>query len=164
MGTRSLVRFFNKGSKLPLAVFYQQWDGSPSGVGMQLAQFLKKMVGVDILNFSDLGCLCAQFCAEFKKEKGGFYIQPVDSENEEYNYNVVYDDENYSFEILMIKDGYNVYKPIAKSMSLDEFYEFCNTGGCDDDEDYEEQEDEEQEDEEQDDDEDYEEQIEEQDY
>jgi hypothetical protein len=84
MGTRSLVRFYTRvnktNNKRPLVVFYQQYDGYPSEVGMRLAEFLKNNY------YPDINCLSATYCSEFKTGSGGFYIYDVDSGDEEWNY------------------------------------------------------------------------------
>ena len=93
MGTRSTVRFYENG-KLILSV-YQQYDGYISGVGCELANFLKdkKIInGISDQKMADgyangMGCLAAQYVASQKTEIGGFYLTSAD-DMEEYNYEV----------------------------------------------------------------------------
>jgi hypothetical protein len=40
MGTHSTIKFYNE-YDIPLICIYQQWDGYISGVGYDLANFLK---------------------------------------------------------------------------------------------------------------------------
>jgi hypothetical protein len=129
MGTRSLVRFFRKGSKLPLVVFYQQYDGYPSSVGLQLANFLKKITLVNGISFTEsrkiangIGCLAAQFCKEFKSDAGGFYITDIDSEDEEWNYNVHVSCDD--IEIFVTGGMWD-----NKHMTIDKFIDFCEKDG-----------------------------------
>jgi hypothetical protein len=113
MGTRSLVRFYsNSKTNLPLVVFYQQYDGYPSSVGIKLAKFLKDT------KFNDIECLSAQYCSEFKKGQGFFYIYPVDSENEEWNYDVIVVEGSNDIDV-RVNDSHR--------MTLNEFYDFCSS-------------------------------------
>ena len=88
MGTRSLTTFIetykdNKGKekKEKIVTMYRQYDGYPTGHGIELAEFLAsgKMVngfglGVDHLQFNGMGCLSAQVVSHFKDGVGGFYL------------------------------------------------------------------------------------------
>jgi len=104
MGTRSTTRFIRKqGEELTQLVnIYQQYDGYISGVGYELAQFLlsKKVINGYNMNQEDgeyangFDCLVAQYIAEFKKSIGGFYIATPENK-QEYNYEVIFDDDIY---------------------------------------------------------------------
>lgn len=93
MGTRSTVKFYEDND--PLLSVYQQYDGYISGVGRELAEFLKPIevvngFGGDMkagTHANGMGCLAAQYVAENKKEIGGFYITTPE-DTEEYNYEV----------------------------------------------------------------------------
>lgn len=88
MGTRSLTKFIEthkdtKGKviKTTLAVMYRQMDGYPSGMGTDLADFLKGGVLVNGISMSDkrfvfngMGCLSAQVIAHFKDGPGSIYL------------------------------------------------------------------------------------------
>ena len=104
MGTRSTIKFIRKREdKLtPLVSVYQQYDGYIEGVGYDLASYLKSK---KIINGIGMGqntneyangfeCLIAQFIRDFKEEVGGFYITDFD-DVEEYNYEVVFDEDKY---------------------------------------------------------------------
>lgn len=107
MGTRSTVRFIQitkdretgKKKEEKMCTIYQQFDGYPSGVGMELAEFLKpiKMVngiGGDTTNIANgTGCLAAQYIAAHKTDVGGFYMTNLE-DSQEYDYDVLieYDD------------------------------------------------------------------------
>jgi hypothetical protein len=103
MGTRSTIKFYESFGKdeqgkpkvRPVACIYQQYDGYPSGVGMELAEFLNSMTVVNGFGMNEkkgthangMGCLAAQFIAEFKTGIGGFYMTNPD-DSQEYNYEV----------------------------------------------------------------------------
>ena len=93
MGTRSTITFYE--NEQPLVCIYQQYDGYITGVGHELANFLK---GKTILNgfnkqtmdegfANGMGCLAAQFIRQGKTKIGAFYITSI-GESEDYNYHV----------------------------------------------------------------------------
>ena len=94
MGTRSLT-FVYDGNQ-PLVNMYRQFDGYPSGHGIELAEFLVsgKMVNgyssKTEKQFNGMGCLAAQMIAEFKDGVGGFYIHAVTDTDcwQDYEYHV----------------------------------------------------------------------------
>ena len=105
MGTRSLTTFIEtyqdengKEHKEKIVTMYRQYDGYPTGHGMELAEFLAsgKLVngfGLDTrtLQFNGMGCLSAQVVAHFKEGVGGFYLYRGGTTNcgEEYRYEVI---------------------------------------------------------------------------
>jgi hypothetical protein len=105
MGTRSTTTFNkidewedSKGQKhketIHLVTCYKQFDGYPSGYGLELANFLASGVLVNgfgdskILQFNGMGCLAAQVIALFKDGVGGYYIEPEGCSLEQFNYTV----------------------------------------------------------------------------
>ena len=95
MGTRSTVKFYDEQDQPVLSV-YQQYDGYISGVGHELAEFLKGKNVVNGFNSTQtmetgyangIGCLAAQYVAAHKTKIGGFYLTTADNE-QEYNYKV----------------------------------------------------------------------------
>lgn len=104
MGTRSTMKFIRKGNNklTPLVSIYRQYDGYVDGVGHELAKYLlsKKIVnGIPINDNSGriangFGCLIAQYIRDFKTEPGNLYITDMD-DKEEYNYEVIFDDDKY---------------------------------------------------------------------
>ena len=104
MGTRSTMKFIRKeNNKLTsLVSIYRQYDGYIDGVGHELAKYLlsKKIVnGIPINDNSGriangFGCLIAQYIRDFKTEPGNLYITDMD-DKEEYNYEVIFDDDKY---------------------------------------------------------------------
>lgn len=99
MGTRSTIKIFDEEGE-QLVNIYNQYDGYPSGVGIDLARMLlnrKITNGYTIEqeeegNWSNgMSCLAAYIIMEFKKKAGigGTYIhRPSDSQS--YNYEVRY--------------------------------------------------------------------------
>lgn len=91
MGTRSTIAIYENTKHL--VTIYQQFDGYPSGVGLQLAKFIKsgKLVnglsGGKGLVFNGMGFLAAALIRELKDSPGGTYIVP-ERQEEEYNYTV----------------------------------------------------------------------------
>ena len=105
MGTRSLTTFIqpyedNNGRQKQekIVTMYRQFDGYPTGHGLDLAEFLVKGTMVngisadeDRLVFNGMGCLAAQVIAGFKKGAGGIYLHRGGTKNcwEEYRYEVI---------------------------------------------------------------------------
>ena len=117
MGTRSLTRFIetykstSTGRKRTnkIVTMYRQYDGYPTGHGLELAQFL---AGGELVNglgydnpervFNGMGCLTAQVVAHFKEGAGGIYLQPNNSKDyEDYNYTVVGDFDTKELKIIV---------------------------------------------------------------
>lgn len=99
MGTRSTVKFYQ--DQHIVASIYQQYDGYISGVGHDLAKWLKTKTVVNGFSYqtmeagfaNTMGCLAAQYIRENKVKIGGFYMTTSDDE-QEYNYEVrLVDDE-----------------------------------------------------------------------
>lgn len=108
MGTRSLTRVINtyrdekknKQVKVTLVNMYRQYDGYPSGHGVELAEFLSSGKVVNGIGFNEpqrvfngAGCLAAQMVAHFKDGAGGFYLEPITAKNcgQEFEYEVIVD-------------------------------------------------------------------------
>jgi len=107
MGTRSLTKFIQtykdgKSGKIKnqkIASVYRQFDGYPSGHGLELAEFLTSGTLVNGIGgghnkvFNGVGCMAAQMVAEFKDGAGGIYLRnPSTIANwEDYEY-LVYGD------------------------------------------------------------------------
>jgi hypothetical protein len=123
MGTRSLTHVIEtwkndktgKQKKQCLMTMYRQYDGYPSGMGDDLAQFLKqgKVVnGISMaekqLVFNGAGCLAAQLVAHFKDGPGGFYLhRPMSKDcGEDYTYEVVVDWDTKEITLRCFEIGY----------------------------------------------------------
>ena len=111
MGTRSLTHVIetwkntetNKKQKQCLMTMYRQYDGYPSGMGTDLAEFLKngKVVnGISMAEtelvfnrFNGAGCLAAQVVAHFKQGVGNIYLHKPMSKDcgEDYTYEIIVD-------------------------------------------------------------------------
>lgn len=83
MGTRSLTRI-HEGERKYINL-YRQFDGYPSGHGVDLFAFLDEKVIVNGISHNTpkkaangVGCLAAQLVSRFKSEIGGIYVYPVD--------------------------------------------------------------------------------------
>lgn len=94
MGTRALT-FVYEGEKA-IVNMYRQYDGYPSGHGLELAEFLTRgdlvngLSGSDEPAFNGMGCLAAAMVANFKETPGGFYIYSVEDTEcgQDYEYHV----------------------------------------------------------------------------
>ncbi len=106
MGTRSTVTFHSEWNQGPIVTIYQQYDGYISGVGHELAEFLKDKTvingiesGQTMDNFANgMGCLAAQYIAKHKTEIGGFYITKI-GDSQEYDYFVRLEDGKLTIEV-----------------------------------------------------------------
>lgn len=113
MGTHSLTTFIetrtNKETKKVLknkiVTMYRQFDGYPTGHGVELAEFLAKSKMVNGIGansaevvFNGMGCLSAQVIAHFKDGAGGIYLQSASKGGgEDYRYEVISGyDENFN--------------------------------------------------------------------
>ena len=113
MGTRSLTYVYD--GETPIMCMYRQFDGYLEGHGQELANFLNELTignGIsgkpELFTFANgMGCLAAQMIVWFKKTPGGFYIHPIElNQNcwQDYEYHVYenkvvvvshfFDDEN----------------------------------------------------------------------
>jgi len=81
---------------------YMQYDGYPSGVGKDLADFLNSFdaitngirVGEERKTANGMGCLAAQMVSHFKTETGGTYLYPCKVNQDcgqEYEYHIILD-------------------------------------------------------------------------
>jgi hypothetical protein len=122
MGTRSISKVIetwndektNKLKKQVLVCMYRQYDGYPSGMGSDLAEFLNsgKMVnGISFAEterlFNGMGCLAAQLVAHFKDGAGGIYLYPTNVKNawQEYEYEIIQHEEE-ELKLKVIEVGY----------------------------------------------------------
>lgn len=104
MSTRSTTHIFEIGEdgkttpaalkKLkPILSIYRQCDGYPSGMGADIAEFVKNMTIVNGYGMDDkigthangAGCFAAQFVARLKNTIGNIYISTAD-DRQEYDY------------------------------------------------------------------------------
>lgn len=122
MGTRSLTRVIEtykdngKEKKDILVTMYRQFDGYPSGHGMELAEFIKsgKVVnGISVGDtqevFNGAGCFAAQMISHFKgDEAGGFYIyaNSVKDAGQDYEYHVIINYDTKEIKLICFEYGY----------------------------------------------------------
>ena len=121
MGTRSLTSFIetytdDKGKKKSekIVTMYRQYDGYPSGHGVDLAEFLaggKLVNGLGYqekeLVFNGMGCLSAQVVAHFKEGAGSIYLQSATKgSGENYRYQVIGDFDTKELTIKVLEVGY----------------------------------------------------------
>ena len=95
MGTRCLTFVYEDGEVV--LNMYRQFDGYPSGHGVELAKFLEGMVIVNGYNSDDkrkiangMGCLAAQLVSYFKVGVGRFYLESPAATNcgQDYEYHI----------------------------------------------------------------------------
>lgn len=127
MSTRSIIEFHIDGE--PLVAVYQQSDGYPDSVGLELYDFLKDVTVVNGISFGQDGkiangvpCLAAQFIAEFKDGVGGLYIDAL-GQREEYNYIVDAPFEGGDMTITVWDEG----GELLFEGSVEEFGVFCKS-------------------------------------
>jgi hypothetical protein len=120
MGTRSLTTFIEtykddsgKQKKQEIVTMYRQYDGYPTGHGLDLAQFLSKGkmvngIGLDdTIVFNGMGCLTAQVVAHFKDGAGGIYLQRANKNSwENYRYHIIGDFDTKELTIKILEVGY----------------------------------------------------------
>lgn len=96
MGTRSLTHVYDDDDGARLVTIYQQYDGYPEGVGLNLARFLKDFKIVNGMGTdAKLGevangpeCLAAQLVAHLKTDVGGVYVTVPGDQGQEYEYEI----------------------------------------------------------------------------
>lgn len=93
MGTKSLTKVYDNNNKL-LVCIYGQFDGYPEGHGKVLSDFIKNkniINGIGSENtldnsFNGMYCFAAALVAHLKTEIGGFYLYPLDTNEDIVNY------------------------------------------------------------------------------
>jgi hypothetical protein len=127
MGTRCLTYVMDQNYE-PIVCMYRQFDGYPSGHGVELAEFLNsgEVVNGLPLNatkklFNGMGCLAAQMVANFKSESGNFYLHaPVLDRDDwqDYEYHV-------SDNRVIVYSGTRSQGKSLFDGYWNEFFEFC---------------------------------------
>ena len=96
MGTSSTVKFYSEfNQKEPILSIYQQFDGYISGVGHELARWLKDKKVINGISdqtmqagyANGMGCLAAKYVADKKESIGRFNLTTKD-DSQSYNYEV----------------------------------------------------------------------------
>lgn len=110
MGTRSLTFVYDEqGEKI--INLYRQFDGYPTGHGVELAEFLNEV------KHNGSGCLAAQLVSFFKKEPMNFYLHSTKVEDcgQDYEYHIY---TGASIRVKIMYCGWNVF-----GMTQDDTYE-----------------------------------------
>ena len=123
MGTRSLTYVYE--NEAPIICMYRQFDGYPSGHGIELSKFLTQIeIGNGISDSPELfsfangmGCLAAQMIVWFKKTPGGFYIHPIELDQDAWQDYEYHDYENK----VVVKNP----DEVIFEGSYEEFMSFC---------------------------------------
>jgi len=90
MATRSNIIFADNGK--PFVNIYRHWDGYPTCAGVEICEFLQSKTVVDGIGADKVyvangaGCLAAWFLANFKKEAGNYYIEPLTFNSHQFRY------------------------------------------------------------------------------
>lgn len=130
MGTSSLTFIYNNDCTKPTdrcCCMYRQFDGYPSGHGLELHEFLVsgQMVNgygdTKTKQFNGMSCCAAQMVAHFKDEVGGFYLFPTNTKGvrQEYEYHVYFIDEKF---LIKVRDP----SKLIFEGGLEAFETFCN--------------------------------------
>ena len=125
MGTKSYSVFFD--GKNRILNMYRQFDGYPSGHGLELALCLAGYEIVDGYGKANqtmangMGCLAAFVVSRFKTETGGIYLAPMSDGGNDYTYTVKQGPKG-------LKITVKEYENPIFSGSLDQFIAFCEQG------------------------------------
>ena len=130
MGTRSLTFIHDGDNAKPFVCMYRQYDGYPSGHGLELQQFLKPIKMVNGLGSSDdkvangAGCLAAQMVAHFKDGPGGIYLYAPTSKDcwQDYEYHVYASEAGIKVKCFAVGSR----KRLLFEGDVGAFEEFCN--------------------------------------
>ena len=136
MGTRALLHIKENGLKSKtIATIYRQYDGYPSGLGMDIYNILNNGKATLLNGFGDhkapayfngMGCLAAYLIGELKERRiGNVYLYPPNSKiyNEEYVYTVFCKDNELMIEVNDIyKEGNKIY-----AMPLNDMHSFVES-------------------------------------
>ena len=123
MGTRSLTYVYE--NEAPIICMYRQFDGYPSGHGIGLSKFLTQIEmgnGIsgspELFSFANgMGCLAAQMIVWFKKTPGGFYIHPIELDQDAW--------QDYEYHVYENKVVVKNPDEVIFEGSYEEFMSFC---------------------------------------
>ena len=137
MGTRSLTFVYDEQDVI--INMYRQYDGYPTGHGLELAEFLAQFTMVNGLGVNEdrkvangMGCLAAQLVAHFKVGAGGFYLYPATAVDcgQDYEYHVYQDAEG--LRVRITNRGCNMFGLTMSDTNesifdgtVMEFFDFC---------------------------------------
>jgi hypothetical protein len=138
MGTRSLTFVYDEQDVI--INMYRQYDGYPSGHGLELAEFLAQFTMVNGLGVNEtrkvangMGCLAAQMVSNFKVgEAGQFYLYPATATDcgQDYEYHVYKDAQG--LRVRITDRGCNMFGLTMSDKNeaifdgtVMEFFDFC---------------------------------------
>jgi len=138
MGTRSLTFVYDEQDVI--INMYRQYDGYPSGHGLELAEFLAQFTMVNGLGVKEtrkvangMGCLAAQLVSNFKVgEAGQFYLYPATATDcgQDYEYHVYKDAQG--LRVRITDRGCNMFGLTMSDKNeaifdgtVMEFFDFC---------------------------------------
>lgn len=150
MGTRSLIRFLRRygdGRIETFARVFQMYDGYIACVGLELARWLAGFKTFDSMDLpvtdeemkdngyyflpraerypmgicsNGIEDLAAQYIAKFKTQAGNLYLHEDDALNEEYTYNVIWDESKKKLVV-----GTEFRDDTTDDLSVTDFLAFC---------------------------------------
>jgi len=140
MGTRSTTHIYETDKitakrRKPLVSIYRQMDGYPSGMGKELADFIKDIKIVNGIGFNVVlnriangaGCFAAQLIKHLKHDVGSIYITTAD-DRQQYDYHLYvvpssdpFKDDGYIW--VIVREG---KKKLFEGTAKD-FAEWCDT-------------------------------------
>ncbi|RKZ97459.1 MAG: hypothetical protein DRQ46_04855 [Gammaproteobacteria bacterium] len=134
MGTRSLTLISDSNGK-EILVMYRQYDGYPSGLGLELAQFLEPYTITNGISDTStqtangMGCLAAQMVKHFKECVGNIYLYPASTRNvgEEFTYAISVTEGELRItirEVVWVHDEHDEYRKIFEGTPT-EMIAFC---------------------------------------
>lgn len=98
MGTRSLTFLYENDETTPFTCIYRQFDGYPSGHGLDIASYVNSRAIVNGYSnpqtqINGMGCMAAQLIVHLKdgkREAGNIYIYPPNTSDvwEDYQYHL----------------------------------------------------------------------------
>ena len=116
MGTRALINIKENGEESPTIVtIYRQYDGYPSGLGLEI---IRELIGSKVVNgigsaqdvplfFNGMGCLSAYLVKMLKKDIGGVYLYAPGSIDvgEDWTYTIFQEGDAAMLEIICYYDS-----------------------------------------------------------
>ena len=138
MGTRSLTFVYDGNQRVAnlCMVMYQQFDGYPSGVGLEIADFLDGRevvngIGADVGKASNgMACLAAELVSETKDGIGGTYLYPTRTKDagQDYEYHIYLDGDYYQRTHRLMVRVRDYKKQTIFKGDVAAFMKFCKKG------------------------------------
>lgn len=117
MATRSLTAILDSYGN-EITTIYNQYDGYPSGYGVDLAEFLSEFIitegitknSISKKTANGMGCLAGQVIAHFKKYVGGIYLYPSNTRGMGTEYLYIVSPQNSNIMIKFLRYDNNLYE------------------------------------------------------